>query len=69
MDYRTGDMLAPKLVHREALSAEAEHFVGCVRERTRPLADGLAGLKVVRVLEASERSLLSGGERILLEGA
>ena len=69
VDYRTGDMLAPKLVHREALQAEAEHFVGGVRARTQPLADGLAGLKVVRVLEASERSLLAGGERILLEGA
>ncbi len=69
VDYRTGDMLAPKLLHREALQAEAEHFIDCVRTRKRPLADGLAGLQVVRVLEASERSLLAGGERILLESA
>lgn len=69
VDYRTGDMNAPKLVHREALSAEAEHVVACVRDRTRPLADGAAGLRVVRVLEAAERSLALGGDRVTLEGA
>lgn len=66
IDYRTGDMLAPKLAHREALHHEASHFLQCVRDRTQPLADGIAGMNVVRILEASERSLQAGGDRVLL---
>lgn len=69
VEYRTGDMLAPKLMHREALSAEAEHFLDCVRTRKTPLADGAVGLQVVRLLEASDKSLRSGGSRIVLESA
>lgn len=67
VEYRTGDMLAPKLEVREALSTEAEHFLGCVRTRSRPLSDGEMGLKVVRLLAASEESLRTGGNRVLLE--
>jgi predicted dehydrogenase len=66
VDYRTGDMVAPKLVHREALNTEAEHFLSCVRNRERPLCDGLAGLRVVRILEAAQTSLRAGGERVAL---
>jgi predicted dehydrogenase len=67
VDYRTGDMVAPKLAHREALSVEAAHFLTCVRERTTPLADGAAGLRVTRILEAAHRSIKDGGRRITLE--
>ena len=66
VDYRTGDMVAPKLAHREALHAEAEHFLKCVRTRSTPLADGRAGLYVTRILEAAENSLRGGGCRISL---
>jgi predicted dehydrogenase len=69
VDYRTGDMLAPKLVHREALAAEAEHFVACVRDRRPPLVDGRAGWRVVRILEAAQRSIRNAGKRIALETA
>ena len=41
----------------EPLRAECEHFVRCVREGTAPISDGAAGLRVVRVLEALQRSL------------
>jgi len=66
VDYRTGDMLAPKLAHREALAAEAAHFLECVRERRKPLADGHEGLRVVRILEACAASLSRGCTRIEL---
>jgi predicted dehydrogenase len=61
VDYRTGDMVAPKLVHREALSVEAEEFVECIRTRRNPVADGRSGLAVVRVLEAAQESLRTNG--------
>jgi len=66
VDYRTGDMVAPKLVHREALDAEAEHFLACVRNRSKPLVDGQSGLQVVRILEAATRSIQNDSARVLL---
>jgi len=66
VDYRTGDMWAPKLDFGEALGFECAHFVDCVRYKTIPLSNGQAGLTVVRVLEAASRSLAANGERIAL---
>ncbi len=66
VDYRTGDMVAPKLSHHEALAVEAKHFLECVRQRSTPIADGKAGLRVVRILEAAQASLQSGGKVIAL---
>jgi len=64
VDYRTGDMWAPKLEFREALSAECEHFVECVRFNKVPRTGAAAGLTVVRLLEAAAKSLGAGGARI-----
>jgi predicted dehydrogenase len=66
INYRSGDMTAPHLNNREALAVETSHFVQCVRDRERPIVDGLAGLRVVRLLEAAEQSLRSGGQRVAL---
>jgi predicted dehydrogenase len=61
ISYRTGDVLSPQLSVSEALSNVAQHFTDCVRDGTRPMTDGEAGLRVVRVLEAAEQSLTAGG--------
>ena len=37
--YRTGDMWAPRLDGKEALRAEAEHFIRCIETGERPLTD------------------------------
>jgi predicted dehydrogenase len=66
VDYRTGDMVAPKISNKEALSVEADHFITCVRDRVRPLVDGQEGLKVVKVLEAAQESISNCGRRILI---
>ncbi len=66
-DYRMGDMVAPKLEYREPLDAEAEHILVCVRTRTRPRADGEAGYRVTRILEAAQRSIQRGGVPVGLE--
>ena len=52
-----GDVSSPKLDMREALSFECEHFVDCVRNKKVPRSDGMAGLAVVRILEAASISL------------
>ncbi len=66
VDYRTGDMWAPKLDLREALLAECEHFLECVRLKKLPLSGASAGVSVVRMLEAASRSLAEDGRRISL---
>jgi predicted dehydrogenase len=67
VDYRTGDMIAPKLIQREALSVEVEHFLTCLRDRRQPISDGRAGVRVLQILEATQLSLRKNGERIKLE--
>lgn len=67
--YRTGDMWAPRVDTTEALWTEAGHFVRCVAASERPLTDGEAGLRVVRVLEAAARSVAERGRPVELIGA
>ncbi|MBT3306243.1 MAG: Gfo/Idh/MocA family oxidoreductase [Alphaproteobacteria bacterium] len=67
IDYRIGDMLAPKLVKSEALDVEAKHFLDCVRTRSQPLSDGKFGLRVLRQIEACLLSLKQDGKRIRLD--
>jgi UDP-2-acetamido-3-amino-2,3-dideoxy-glucuronate N-acetyltransferase len=48
----------------EPLREELAHFLECVRERRRPQTDGRNGLRVLRVLDACQRSLASGGRPV-----
>lgn len=66
VQYRTGDMLSPKIEQTEALSLAAKHFIDCVINDKKPLTDGVAGLNVVRILEASEISIKNGGQLVKL---
>ncbi len=66
IDYRTGDVWSPHVAGGEPLQFMVRHFVECVRERKRPLTDGEAGLRIVRILEAAQRSIKAQGGRITL---
>ena len=66
ISYRTGDVWAPKLDPTEALRYVVAEFLGSIRERRRPLTDGHAGLRVVRVLEAANESMKAEGQFKLL---
>jgi len=61
VSYRSGDMWAPKVEQTEALKAECEYFVDCVKNNTRPFNDGQAGLRVVKMLEAANQSIRERG--------
>ncbi len=65
--YRTGDMWAPQLETTEALRLEAQHFARCITQGEHSLSDGHAGLRVVRILEAANRSLTEDGRPVKLE--
>jgi len=67
IQYRTGDMWAPKVPLTEALSLEVNHFAECIESGATPLTDGVAGLNVVRILEASEKSIKARGKEIRLD--
>jgi predicted dehydrogenase len=54
---RSGDTFSPRIANVEPLRIECEHFLHCVRTGATPRSDGHSGLRVVRVLEALQRSL------------
>jgi len=67
--YRTGDMWAPNVDVTEALKTEMKHFLECINEGKRPLTDGEAGLRVVRILEAATESMAQRGQPVPLAGS
>ena len=66
ISYRTGDLWSPNLPATEALALEAEHFAACVSGTEEPLTGGKAGLEVVRILEAANRSMRDRGAPVRL---
>ncbi len=64
--YRTGDMWSPKLDITEALRTEGLHFLHCVRTGERPISDGEAGLRIVKILEAANQSMKKQGQLVEL---
>ncbi len=66
VSYRTGDMWAPRVDQLEALQLETEYFVQCILNNDRPFNDGHAGLRIIRMLEACDKSLKKNGELVSL---
>ena len=57
ISYRSGDMHAPQLGTREALGVEVENVIQAINGKEGLIADGWAGWRVVRILEAAQRSI------------
>jgi predicted dehydrogenase len=66
---RSGETWSPAIPNREPLRLECEHFLHCIRTGEQPRSDGHSGLRVVRVLEALQRSLDEDGAVVSLAGA
>ncbi len=66
VQYRTGDMHAPKIDDTEALFMVAKEFADSIREKRPPLTDAMSGRRVVAVLEAANKSLASEGRLVKL---
>ena len=66
VDYRWGDMWAPKVEQTEALKLIAEKFVDYVRNGGTIVNDGIAGLNNVKMLEAASKSLYNKGTMVYL---
>ena len=66
VSYRSGDVWAPKVDATEALRLELAYFADCILKNEQPSNDGVAGLRVVRLLEAADRSLKDRGRIVAL---
>jgi predicted dehydrogenase len=64
--YRMGDIWSPNVRRDEPLQNVVMHFADCIRTGKTPLTNGEAGLRVVRILEAAQRSIKAQGGRITL---
>jgi predicted dehydrogenase len=61
LSYRYGEVVSYPVNWVEPLRAECQHFVDCIRDGREPQSSARVGLKVVKVLEAIQRSLINGG--------
>jgi predicted dehydrogenase len=61
LQIRDGDVLSPELEASEPLKNQCSHFLDCVASGAQPMTNGRDGERVVRVLEAVDRSLSLNG--------
>lgn len=62
--YHYGTVTSPHIHFQEPLRLECRHFLDSVATRSRPLSDAVSGLRVVRIIEAAQESLRSGGAQV-----
>jgi len=55
-----------EIPENEPLRLECEHFLSCLSNGTKPITDGNEGLRVLKILNASQSSLDSNGCKISL---
>lgn len=67
VSYRSGDMWAPKIEPTEALKNELGYLHDCIVHGRVPINDGVAGWRVVRMIEAANLSMKRKGEAVLLK--
>lgn len=65
--YRNGERTPYPLEWIEPLRVECSHFLECIRAGMTPRSNGEDGLKVIKVLETAQRSLMNGGVELRIE--
>jgi predicted dehydrogenase len=61
LSIRNGDVETPDIPMEEPLVAEHRHFLERIRDGRVPLGDGPSAVRVVRILQAAQRSLEADG--------
>ncbi len=64
VQYRIGDMYSPKVNQTEALTLGVKEFIDSINENRKPLTNAEDGLRVVKILEAAEKSVKDKGRLI-----
>jgi predicted dehydrogenase len=62
--YHYGDIHMPRLQEAEPLSMMCKHFLECVTSGKTPRSDGVSGLRMVRLLAASDQSIAQNGAEV-----
>ena len=62
--YHYGDIHMPRFQESEPLSTMCRHFLECIETGAAPRSDGESGLRMVRLLEASDRSIAGNGAEV-----
>lgn len=66
IDYRLGNITIPKCDIQEPLRNVIAEFYNCILNRVKPLSSGRNAIETVRILEAAQQSLDTGGALIQL---
>ena len=69
VSYRSGDMWSPQVEQSEALKVELDYLRDCITQGKKPINDGQAGWRVVKMLEAANQSLKKRGEIVRLSNS
>lgn len=65
--YRNGDIQIPFIRFVEPLRLECQHFLDCINNHSIPRTNGEDGLRVVKILEAAQRSLDNNSREELIQ--
>lgn len=66
LSYRAGDILVPQISNEEPLSLQISDFINTVREGAAPECTLRLAKDVVLMAESADRSLVRGGETVVL---
>lgn len=67
IDAKSGSSRDIKFGDEKPLTEQLRHFVDCVKGNRKPVSDGAEGVKVVKVLEAAEKSMKEGGKPVKVD--
>jgi predicted dehydrogenase len=67
VDYRVGDIYVPKISNNEALAAIANDFITSIEENKVPRSSSTIGMDIVKILEASDKSIKNKGMEVLID--
>ena len=62
--YKMGNTIVPPLQNNDTLGKVCRHFIECINTNKQPITNAESGLRVVRILEACQKSLNSNGSEI-----
>ncbi len=65
--YHYGDITIPRIRYAEPLKEECQHFLDCIRDHKKPCSCGEDGLRVVKILEAAQRSMNNGSTQEMIQ--
>lgn len=66
IQYRTGDVHIPQFDTSEPLAEAVADFIGSIEKNKNPITNGTAGLSVVEILEAAQKSIKTDGAVVSL---